>query len=77
MARAAAATVTKGPDQSKPNAIRPDAWRVKDACRQFGISRTTLYELRKQGKLKMIAVAGRALVPDCEVRRLTSLDEAA
>ncbi|MBC6982865.1 helix-turn-helix domain-containing protein [Caulobacter sp. 17J80-11] len=44
---------------------RPLAYRVNDAAKAIGLSRSTLYELRNEGKLRIVKVAGRALIP-CE-----------
>jgi predicted DNA-binding transcriptional regulator AlpA len=39
------------------------ALRVPDFCRRYGISRTTAYKLKKEGKLQIVRIAGRAVVP--------------
>lgn len=57
--------------------LHPVAWRIPDACRLMSISRSTLYELVKRRQLRTIRIAGRVLVPDAEIRRLTSIEEAA
>ncbi len=61
------------------NASEKDRWayRVADACHGLGISRTSLYELVKAGKIKTIKIAGRTLVPRSEIERLTRVDSAA
>ena len=43
----------------------------------MSISRSTLYELVKRRELRTIRIAGRVLVPDAEIRRLTAFEEAA
>ena len=53
------------------------AYPVNDACHALGIKRTSLYELAKNGELKLIKIAGRTLVPRSEIERLTSVDRAA
>jgi predicted site-specific integrase-resolvase len=53
------------------------AYPVNDACHALGIKRTSLYELAKTGKLKLIKIAGRTLVPRSEIERLTRVDSAA
>lgn len=50
------------------------AYPVNDACHALGIKRTSLYELAKTGKLKLIKIAGRTLVPRTEIDRLTRVD---
>ena len=52
--------------------IQPLAWRVNDACRRLSLSRATLYKLASQGKLRLVKVAGRTLVPDAEIERLAN-----
>lgn len=46
------------------------AWQVNPFCRALGISRTTLYALIAENKIKTIVVGGRRLIPDTEARRL-------
>ena len=53
------------------------AYRIDEACYVLGIGRTSLYELVKVGELKLIKIAGRSLVPNSEIERLTSVDRAA
>ena len=53
------------------------AYPVNDACHALGIKRTSLYELAKNGELKLIKIAGRTLVPRSEIERLTGTDRAA
>jgi len=53
-------------------ASRPDCWRINDAARKLSVSRSTIYALVADGKLKLVKVAGRSLVPDAELRRLAS-----
>jgi excisionase family DNA binding protein len=58
---------------SENSAVPSYAFRVNDACRALGIRRTLLYRLAKSGELRLIKIAGRTLVPRCEIERLTSL----
>jgi excisionase family DNA binding protein len=58
-----------------PVPIEPWAYRVNDASRMVGLGRTKLYELAAEGRLKMIKVAGRTLIPAESLRAL--LQEAA
>jgi excisionase family DNA binding protein len=39
------------------------AYRVDEACRALGISRTTLYKLIASGELRTVMVGGRRLIP--------------
>ena len=48
------------------------AYRVPDACTALGIGRTSLYELVKAGKIRLVKIAGRTLVPRSELDRLLS-----
>jgi excisionase family DNA binding protein len=50
------------------------AYPVNDACHALGIKRTSLYELAKNGELKLIKIAGRTLVPRSEIEWLTSVE---
>jgi excisionase family DNA binding protein len=38
------------------------AFTVKELCDQYGISRTTFYQERKQGRLRTVKVGRRTLV---------------
>ena len=50
--------------QSQPrfNGV-PRAYRVNDFCRLYGIGRSGVYKLLKEGKLPSVIVAGRRLIP--------------
>jgi excisionase family DNA binding protein len=61
------------PDATIP--AEPLAYRISDACRVIGIGRTSLYELAADGKLSMIKVAGRTLVPASSLRALIECAE--
>jgi hypothetical protein len=50
----------------------PKARRVNDACRALGIGRTSLYKLASEGKIKLVHVLGRTLVPESEIERVSS-----
>jgi excisionase family DNA binding protein len=39
------------------------AYRVNDFCRLYGIGRSGLYKLLKEGKLPSVVIAGRRLIP--------------
>jgi excisionase family DNA binding protein len=53
---------------SAPN--RPRARRINDACDALQISRSHLYALAAAGKIKLIRIGGRTLVPEAEIDRL-------
>jgi excisionase family DNA binding protein len=48
------------------------AWTVRDARRLLSVSHATIYNLVKSGRLRMVHVGRRALVPDEEIRRLVA-----
>jgi excisionase family DNA binding protein len=52
----------------------PKARRIKDACAALGVGKSTLYKLRSEGKLRMVHIAGRTLVPESEIDRLAAGD---
>jgi excisionase family DNA binding protein len=45
---------------------------IKDATAASGLSLSLLYRLKKQGKLRMVRVGGRTLIPADELERLIS-----
>lgn len=51
-----------------PNA--PLAYRMPDAVRVSGVSKSKLYALAAEGKLRLSRVGGRTLVPHAELQRL-------
>lgn len=50
----------------------PRAYRVRTACHELGIGKSTLYKLASEGKVRLVRIAGRTLVPATEVDRLAS-----
>jgi hypothetical protein len=48
----------------------PLAYRIDDACRAIGVSKSSLYELAHAGEVKLIRIAGRSLVLGESLRRL-------
>jgi excisionase family DNA binding protein len=52
--------------------LKPKARRALEACAVLGISRATLYKLAAQGKIRLVKIAGRTLVPESEIDRLAS-----
>jgi hypothetical protein len=59
-----------GKTAERPSPLEPLALRVPDACRVIGIGRTKLYGEAKAGRVKLIRIGGRTLVPMDELRRL-------
>jgi excisionase family DNA binding protein len=51
----------------QPNSIskitEKRAFRVNEFAATYGISRSTIYELMKDGKLRTVLVGGRRLIP--------------
>jgi excisionase family DNA binding protein len=46
------------------------AYRVNDAAKVAGLSRSSLYSLMSKGKLRSVLVAGRRLIPADALRDL-------
>ena len=46
------------------------AWRINERAFRLGVSRATIYKLAAAGKLRLIKVGGRTLIPDAEIMRL-------
>jgi hypothetical protein len=62
----------ESPQRSDYTPLPPKARRVADACSALGISRATLYKLSLQGKVKLVKIAGRTVVPDELELRITA-----
>jgi len=56
--------------QSPVNA--PKARRIPEACRAMGISRSMLYRLAAEGKVRLVRIAGRTVVPETEIERIVT-----
>lgn len=50
--------------------MQPITYRINDFAKAVGISRTSIYQLIKEGKIKPVKIAGRTLIPASEVQRL-------
>lgn len=48
----------------------PFAYGVKATCRGLGISRSLLYNMIRDGRVKSVKIAGRTLIPRSEIERL-------
>jgi excisionase family DNA binding protein len=57
-------------DRKRSTPKQQRAHRVNDACDVLQISRSHLYTLAAAGKIKLIRIGGRTLVPDAEIDRL-------
>ncbi|MGC1863863.1 MAG: hypothetical protein WA733_22770 [Methylocystis sp.] len=53
---------------------KPLAFRVKPFCRRVGISPATFYKYVGLGKIRVVKIGGRTLVPATEADRLLSGD---
>jgi excisionase family DNA binding protein len=65
-------TKRAGDKRSQAPPLVRRAWRINDACAALGIGRTTLYKLAGEGKIKLVRVLGRTLVPESEIERIAS-----
>jgi len=52
------------------NNIESLAFRINDACQVLSISRTSIYKMIAEGRLKTIKNAGRTLISRSEIDRL-------
>jgi excisionase family DNA binding protein len=57
---------------SKPDSIERQAWRVREFCEAHRVSRSTFYKYLKLGKIRVIRIGGRVLVPAAEAARIAS-----
>ena len=48
------------------------AWPVDEGAHRIGIGRTSVYKLAAEGRLRLIKVAGRTLIPDSEIVRIAA-----
>ena len=44
-------------------ALERRAYRVSEFCTAFGLSRSTVYNLMADGRLRTVRIAGRRLIP--------------
>lgn len=51
---------------------KPLMYQIPEACRQLGIGRTLLYELITTGKLTVVKLGARTLVPADELAKLAA-----
>ncbi|NLH83368.1 MAG: helix-turn-helix domain-containing protein [Phyllobacteriaceae bacterium] len=50
----------------------PFAYGIKATCSGLGISRSLLYNMIRDGRVKSVKIAGRTLIPCSEIERLLS-----
>ena len=60
------------PEDVKLAANGPLAHRVKPFCERIGISASTFWKYVKAGKIRVVRVGGRVLVPHAEALRIAS-----
>ena len=60
------------PPFTESTSREPLAYRLDDACRAVGISKSSLYALARDGQIKLIRIAGRSLVEGASLRRLVA-----
>jgi predicted site-specific integrase-resolvase len=48
------------------------ALRIKDFCLRMGISPSTFWKYNKAGKIRVIRIGGRVLVPNAEALRISA-----
>src|SRR5271169_5907408 len=58
-------------DEVEPKRL---AWPIKEGARRAGVSRSTIYKLAAQGKVRLIKILGRTLLPDSEIVRIVGGD---
>lgn len=69
------ASMAKPIEQTSPFEVI--AFRIPDAVKASGLSRSTIYELAAAGKLKLSRIGGRTLVPRAELERLIAAGQKA
>jgi excisionase family DNA binding protein len=53
-----------------PNIDDRRARRINPACGALGISRSHLYALAKRGRIRLVRLGGRTVVPESEIERV-------
>jgi excisionase family DNA binding protein len=48
------------------------AWSIKDGAHRIGVGKSTIYKLASEGKIRLVKVAGRTLIPDAEIVRIVN-----
>ncbi len=52
--------------------VERQAWRVREFCESHRISNATFWKYVKLGKIRVIRIGGRVLVPAAEAARIAS-----
>jgi excisionase family DNA binding protein len=50
------------------------AFRVRDFCATYGLSRSSVYKMMAEGKLRTVKIAGRRLIPKDSAEALLAQD---
>jgi predicted DNA-binding transcriptional regulator AlpA len=48
----------------------PRALRIPAACSTWGMGKSLLYQLAREGRIRLVRIAGRTVVPASEIERL-------
>ncbi len=59
-------------DIRNPKSESVRAYRVKEFCRDVPISPSTFWKFVKAGKIRVIRIGGRVLIPHAEALRIAS-----
>lgn len=62
---------------TQTNTVPRHAYSLNEAAQSLGLSRRTIYTLADRGKLSLIKVGKRRLVPATELERLVQIPETA
>jgi excisionase family DNA binding protein len=54
---------------------QPRAFRIKDFCALYSVSRSSAYKLMAEGKLRTVRVGGRRLIPKDSAEALLNASE--
>jgi len=53
-----------------PNDVRREGLRVEEAAHIIGCGRTTVFQLIRQGRLRVVKLGTRTVIPRSEITRL-------
>jgi hypothetical protein len=58
--------------ESNKSGVERQAWRVREFCEAHRISQSTFWKYAKLGKIRLIRIGGRTLVPAAEADRIAT-----
>jgi excisionase family DNA binding protein len=64
------------PPKPSNDTITPLCYRINDACRLLSISRSHLYDLASEGRIRIIKIGNRSLISASEIARLSGAEAA-